>query len=664
MIAHQTGIILTNARLLEETKHRTEQISLLNETAKKINSSLVLDDILENAISVVQKTLRMNEIAVYIPAEDESILEMRACSGHFHKQIKEQGYIQSVQMGFLGNAFRNAKTVYSNDCRNHPLFLPHPLIPTQSEACIPVKRADKVLAVLNVESPDLNAFSSGDILTLETLADQLAIAFHNAVVYESEHKHNDQILLLSELISELALIVDRDMIMKTTVERIKHRFQYYFLAAGFVNEEAKVIEHWYYSPKFEILKDAIRQIPIDKGLVGKAVRTGKSILVRDTAQSEDYLKVLDEVRSELVTPVKMGDRVVAVLDLESDRVGAFDESDQVIMEILANALSTALQNADSYSRMERINKQLADVAKMKDEIVQIVAHDFRSPLTVIRGYMDFLLKRGDWKDEKQKEIMETVSLQAQRLQKLAEATLKASRLDAGDIAFSYEKLDFKSFLQRLIFPWSEKHKFVVTTEPNLPLVKADAGRLHEVIENLLSNAIKYSPDGGTIEVSARKTAPSELPPDLFADSSNAFLLVSVSDEGIGIPQDKRRLLFQRFTRIHENRRIEGIGLGLYIAKKMIETQGGRIWLEDKEKGTRFCFAIPAHEDDSEKESILVVDDDVHTLRLLHKALSDAGYDVVTATEGKEALDKVARFHSRLVICDALMPGISGLELIQ
>jgi K+-sensing histidine kinase KdpD/CheY-like chemotaxis protein len=665
IVAYQAGIILKNSMLMAAEKRTINAINLLNETARQMNSSLVLDEILELALTAMQKLLKMYEIGVYLPAENDSFLEMKTCSGPQYKQLKEQGYIQSIEVGMLGSAFRNANPVFTNDASSDPLFLNHPFMDTKSEACIPVKHAGKVMAVLDIQSTEVNAFSPDELLILETLADHIAVAFHNAVIYESERKHNDQMLLLSEIISELALITDRNAIVKTTVERIKQRFQYYFVAFGWVDEDEQMVRDWYYLPKFDVLKKRLQAVPLSRGVTGKAARTGKTVIASDTSKAPDYFNLLEEVRSELATPVRIGDTVVAVLDLESDRLGAFDESDGLIMETLAHALSTALQNADSYYRLERINHQLAETARMKDEIVQIVAHDFRSPLTVIRGYMDFLLKRGDWKDERQKEIMETVSTQAQRLQKLAEATLKASRLDSGDIAFSYEKLDFTSFLQRLIFPWSERHKFVTKVIGDLPLIRADAGRLQEVMENLLSNAIKYSPEGGQIEISARKIHRSELPQNVQTEGSENVLQVSVSDEGMGIPAEKKDLLFQRFSRIHENRRIEGIGLGLYIVKKMVEAQGGRIWVEDKQpKGARFCFFLPALDEEQARENILIVDDDIHTLRLLHKAISELGYDVITAADGKEAIDKLFRFKPNLIILDVLMPGISGLELIE
>lgn len=662
IVAYQTGIILTNARLISEEKRRTEQIRVLNETARQTTANLSLDKIVQDAVMAIQKTLHITEVGIYLPAENDNILELKASSGPYHRLIHEQGYIQSIEVGFIGYAFREKKTIYSNDCRNHPKFMQHPMIPTNSEACIPVDRDGKVLAIINVESTEFDAFSPGDILMLETLADQLATAFHNAIAYENERKHNEQMLLLSELISELASILDSNQIVKTVVERIKQRFHYYFVTFAWADQEQKVLKDWYFLPKFD---KEVPEIPFEKGITGRAVRTAKAVLVNNTAEDPDYIPVFEEVRSEVAMPIPIADSVVAIIDLQSDRLNAFDDSDLLILETLAHAVSTALQNAASYQRMERINEKLAQTAQQKDEIVQIVAHDFRSPLTVIRGYMDFLLKKAEWKDERQKEIMETVSLQALRLQKLAEATLKASRLDSGEISFSYEKLDFQSFLQRLILPWSEKHAFKLETQPGLPLIRADSGRMQEVMENLLSNAIHYSPEGGTIEVRAKVIPANALPDGIVTEEEpQRFLMVSVADEGIGIPDEKKKLLFQRFSRVHDNKRIEGIGLGLYIAKKMIETHGGRIWLADTEKGAKFCFVIPALEQDEAVDNILIVDDDIHTIRLLHRALSGFGFDIVTATDGREALDKLYRFKPQLVILDVTMPVISGIEFIE
>jgi putative methionine-R-sulfoxide reductase with GAF domain len=224
------------------------------------------------------------------------------------------------------------------------------MIPTNSEACIPVKREGKVLAVINVESTEYNAFTSGDILTLETLADQLATAFGNAIAYEKERKHNEQMLLLSELISELASILDPKQIVKTTVDRIKQRFHYYFVTFAWADHEEGVLKDWYFLPKFD--KD-VPSIPFSQGITGRAVRTGKAVIVNSTAEDPDYVTVFEEVQSEVVMPIRIGETIVAIIDLQSDRLNAFDDSDLMILETLANAISTALQNADSYQPSKR-----------------------------------------------------------------------------------------------------------------------------------------------------------------------------------------------------------------------------------------------------------------------------------------------------------------------
>ena len=141
-------------------------------------------------------------------------------------------------------------------------------------------------------------------------------------------------------------------------------------------------------------------------------------------------------------------------------------------------------------------------------------------------------------------------------------------------------------------------------------------------------------------------------------------MISISDQGIGIPPEKKDLLFRRFARIHDSRRIEGAGLGLYIAKKIVEAHGGRIWLQEQKKGSCFCFVLPEYHPNPTTESILIVEDDAHILRLLHRAVSNLGYEVISAWNGREALDKVLRFQPRLIVTDLMLPEINGEELIR
>jgi signal transduction histidine kinase/CheY-like chemotaxis protein len=509
-------------------------------------------------------------------------------------------------------------------------------------------------------------FSEDHAHTLSAIAAQAAPLLANFRLQQEEQRRRKQLSLLNRLVTELSLIRDSQQLLGVAAEQIRKQFSYYLVATGWVDELKREVRFVHvFSRKQKDIPVEYLPIPFHRGLAGKAAHSGKTLYAGNLSSHRDEFLFLPEVKSEIACPVKIGDTVVAILDIQSDKPNAFDDSDRLVIETIGNALGSAIQNANAYQNLEKINAQLEEASRMKDEVLQIVAHDFRSPLTVIRGYLDQIIRKEKWVDTQQKEIMLTVSQQAFRLQTLADATLKASRFDSGDIPFSFEKTDFNSFLRNLLLPWSERHNFVVKTQKNLPLVRADAGRLQEAMENLISNAIKYSPDGGDITVRVRTISREEIPAELKSDGSHgSFLLVSISDQGIGIPPEKKELLFRRFARIHDSRRIEGAGLGLYITRKIIEAHGGRVWLQDQKKGSCFCFALPEYLSNPDSESILIVEDDAHILRLLHRAVSNLGYEVISAWNGREALDKVFRFQPRLIITDLMLPEINGEELIR
>jgi signal transduction histidine kinase len=509
-------------------------------------------------------------------------------------------------------------------------------------------------------------FTESHSAMLSTIAAQAAPLLANFDLKKVEQRRTKQLSLLNQLVTELSLIRDSQQLLRIAAEQIRKQFSYYLVATGWVDEAKKEIRFTHViSRKQKEGSVEYLPIPLNRGLVGKAVRSGTTLYAGNLSSQKDEFLFLPEIKSEIACPVKIGETVVAVLDIQSDKQNAFDDSDRLVIETFSSALGSTIQNANAYQNLERINAQLEEASRMKEEVLQIVAHDFRSPLTVIRGYLDQIIRKEKWLDLQQKEILLTVSQQAFRLQTLADATLKASRFDSGDIPFSFEKTDFVSFLRNLLLPWSEKHNFMVKTQKNLPLIKADASRLQEAMENLISNAIKYSPDGGDITIRVRGVSRDEISPEFRSDATHGnFLLVSISDQGIGIPPEKKDLLFRRFARIHDSRRIEGAGLGLYIAKKIVEAHGGRIWLQEQKRGSCFCFALPEYHPNPATESILIVEDDAHILRLLHRAVSNLGYEVISAWNGREALDKVFRFQPRLIITDLMLPEINGEELIR
>jgi signal transduction histidine kinase len=174
--------------------------------------------------------------------------------------------------------------------------------------------------------------------------------------------------------------------------------------------------------------------------------------------------------------------------------------------------------------------------------------------------------------------------ETERLNHLIDNLLDASRLQAGALSLEMDQVALDALAERVATRFrtqTDSHEIVTNFPPDLPAVRGDAGRLEQVLNNLLSNAIKYSPDGGRIEISGR-ALPNEV-------------VVTVADQGVGIPLEEQTRIFERFVRGARERhqRTPGAGLGLFLVKAIVEAHGGRIWVESHPgEGAAFSFALP------------------------------------------------------------------------
>jgi len=241
---------------------------------------------------------------------------------------------------------------------------------------------------------------------------------------------------------------------------------------------------------------------------------------------------------------------------------------------------------------------LREASHAKDEFIRITNHELRTPLDVIRGNIDMVLKGETGEiSARTKEYLADALLGADRLTKLVNDMLDISRVETGRMKFFLENIELVKFLETIHteFVPLAKHKHLtlyLTCPDDLPLVFSDRGRIFQVIDNFLGNSLKFTPEGGSITISAK------------ADDS--MVVVSVRDTGTGIREEDQKKLFKRFPQI-ETPMIEGAkgtGLGLYLTKHIVEKLGGRIWAESPGlgKGATFSFALP-RAGSSEAESL-------------------------------------------------------------
>ncbi len=226
----------------------------------------------------------------------------------------------------------------------------------------------------------------------------------------------------------------------------------------------------------------------------------------------------------------------------------------------------------------------SEVERVRTALISTVSHELRSPLTAITGYIDALLDGGPWDGATTREFLQIIADSAEKLSGLVESLLDAAKLEAGVLGLEREPVRVERIAQqvvaqrRALFP---SHHLAVVAGSRLPLADADPLRVEQIISNLVDNAIKYSPDGGAVTVLI---------------GGEAEVEVSVRDEGIGIAAEHLSQLFERFYRVDSalSRTTKGAGLGLYICRSLVETHGGRIWVESTPgRGSVFRFTLPA-----------------------------------------------------------------------
>jgi signal transduction histidine kinase len=310
-------------------------------------------------------------------------------------------------------------------------------------------------------------------------------------------------------------------------------------------------------------------------------------LVTNSARTDprllpDLAAVLD-IFSLIVVPMTRGPQVLGLIAV-ADRAGRapFRDEDLGTLQAVAGQATVAVENQRLHEQIKEANARLQEFDRIKSEFVATVAHDFRSPLMSIRGFAELTLEEPDLPPERRNEFMRTIIAETDDLAALANDTLLISHMETGQLTYDWKPVDVHRELREAIPPGLATHTVLVDVPDDFPVIRADPGRLRQVLNNLVSNALKYSPLGSTVTLRARERGRDQV-------------MVEVNDEGLGVPADQAGRLFQKFERVRspEHLKIPGTGLGLYICKRIVEGHHGRIWVESEPgQGSTFAFTLP------------------------------------------------------------------------
>jgi signal transduction histidine kinase len=371
------------------------------------------------------------------------------------------------------------------------------------------------------------------------------------------------------------------------------------------------------SMEFRVARNAsksdLRQesFKISMTIANRVAETGQPVWIRD-AQAEQPLKGADSItnldlRTILCVPLKQDELVTGIIYVDSRFVmRTFTKEDLIMFEALAEHASRAIgksrvfEEALQREKIERENQELRALDRKKSDFINMLAHEFRTPLTVIQGYSE-RLKSGKIANPEQ--VVNQAAIiydEAVRLSRLVTELLDLSRVKSGQqqiFKFESDLADIIEKAAETIKPRAQaKQQQLVVVFAKQPItIQIDRDKIFQVVLNLLDNAIKYTHEKGTVQIHADEIPALEVQGDTFVAS---FAQVTVKDTGIGIADQDRDKIFDEFYRTSGASRMKesGTGLGLSICRGIVQAHGGRIWAESQlGRGSKFIFTLPNYQ---------------------------------------------------------------------
>ena len=306
----------------------------------------------------------------------------------------------------------------------------------------------------------------------------------------------------------------------------------------------------------------------------------------------------------LFAPINVGEKFFG--HIEVFRETDFSQEDTTCFQTLARQVSLPLENAALYEEIKNTNTKLEKLERLKSEFISIVSHELRTPLTAIKNSLEICLsgKAGDVSSIMDK-FLNMASRNVTRLSGIINDLLDLSKVEAGKMDFKFEKTNINAPVEFIKNTFEnvarEKNiELILDKDKNISDTYIDNQRIEQVVSNLISNAIKFTNEGGKITVKTENIKQSDIDKTKLFDIEKPvfydnYVKVSVSDSGIGIAQEDLKKVFDQFQQIENslNRKNGGTGLGLPIAKQLIEAHKGFIWVESElNRGTTFSFVIP------------------------------------------------------------------------
>ena len=540
--AHQLAVKRKQAE--EALERRAAQMALLNEIGGRIAAVLELDILLDGTSRLVQEGFGYHHVGLFTLDRERGELVMKARAGAFNAFFPPEHRIKLGQ-GVVGWVGSHGERLLANDVDAEPRYINfYPdVIPTRSELSVPIRVGGEVVGVLDAQSPLPNAFNESDVMVLETLADQLAVAIENA-------------RLVGGLETLVAARTAEIVAEKEKSEAILHSVGD---AIAMVDLEMRI---QYVNDAFTVLTGYTAEEALGQQ-ISSVIGPGMSELDR---QSMQLAQARGEPWHGEVTHRRKDGRT-------------YDA-----------ALTTApMREAEGrlagYVSSHYDISRLKDLERARSRFITNVSHELRTPTANIKLYANLLRMAG--RPERTGHYARVLEEQADRLTELIQDILEMTALDSGQGATVWKPVSLPTIITDAVTRYQSQAQASGLTlvaepvPPDLPTVKGDQARLSQALGELVENAVIFTPAGGQVTVEARAV-------------EEDWVTVAVRDTGPGISPEEQEQVFDRFYRgsLAESGHVPGTGLGLSIAQEIMRAHGGRVTVESKlGEGSTFTLRL-------------------------------------------------------------------------
>lgn len=576
------------------------RLGTLNDFALTVSSGRNLDQIARRMFALLSRAFGTELIVFYLLSSDNRLLtEYRTSEGNLISTVQSATdhriapLLSSSQKVRLGEVDTDVQL---------PLY-----DKVISGLYVPMRFRGQTIGVLCIESLKKDAFDLYDESLMVVIASHLAsLADYTRLREEAEGRARN-LGLIHEVVQQVIGLTDPREVAEITSDLLARYFAYELCAVFAADEKGNLTIGGFGGTSQSVVKRAMKtfEYPVSGGITGHVFETGESIVVNDVLQDSRYRSIKGwQAGSEMCVAIREGEKILGIIDVESSSKNAFTHNDFIALESLAGILASVITSADQYQRLQVTINQLRSMqvelrARMEaqrsaeNRLVQAaklaavgemaagIAHELNNPLTSVTGFAELALDSLP-EDSQTRQDLDIVMREASRARDVVRRLLDFARQsESARVRASLNEVieDVIALSKHLIHTSGVELKLEL--EKNLPWIMVDANQMKQVLLNLVHNALQAMPDGGSMTIFSQSAS----------RGSRDWVVVSVCDTGVGIPQTELARIFEPFYTTKGGQ--GGTGLGLSVTYGIITDHGGQIEVESEiGVGSKFTVWLP------------------------------------------------------------------------